>query len=398
VLARQRGLNFAPGSEFQYNNSGYNLLGTMVKRVSGQTLRQFAEENIFKPLGMRQTHFHDDPAMLVPNRVTGYSRHGESGFQLARPEGGIVGNAGLFTTARDLLRWEENFVNARVGDRTLVAEMQKPLVATDWGDGSFYGFGLATGEYRGLRMIGHGGGDPGISSYVARFPDQGLAVALLGNVDNINLMALLRGVADIYLANSFPASPATDSLTIPAKFSPSTEQLAADAGLYHDPEIDLVGKFFVRNGKLMASADTGEENFVELAPVGENRFVISGTSVAIEFVPGSNGRPREARVTGVGLKPRTSRQLMPLVLSSQELRAFAGEYISPEIETTCTIVARESDLLLKIPGRSETVLSPVFRDAFSGLGIIKFSRDAHGVVTAFTVHRADLRGLRFDRK
>src|SRR6185295_1300226 len=111
-----------------------------------------------------------------------YSRRGESGFQLARPEGGIVGNAGLFTTARDLLRWEENFVNGRVGDRTLVAEMQKPLVATDWGDGSFYGFGLATGEYRGLRMIGHGGGDPGISSYVARFPDQGLAVALLGNV------------------------------------------------------------------------------------------------------------------------------------------------------------------------------------------------------------------------
>ena len=210
MLARQRGLNFTPGTEFQYNNGGYNLLGTIVKRVSGQSLRDFADANIFKPLGMSHTHFHDDPAMLVPNRASGYSA-GKSGFRLAKPEGGVVGNAGLYTTARDLLLWEQNFVDGRVGGPTLVAEMQKPAIATDWGDGSFYGFGLAIGEYRGLRMVGHGGGDAGISAYVARFPDQGLAVAVLGNLDSINTIALVRGVADIYLANSFPAPSDTNA-------------------------------------------------------------------------------------------------------------------------------------------------------------------------------------------
>src|SRR5262249_44678968 len=131
VLARQRALNFRPGTEFQYNNGGYTLLGSIVKRVSGQSLRAFAEANIFKPLGMKHTHFHDDPTMIVPNRASGYS--GELGsFRVAGngDTGGIVGNAGLFTTARDLLLWVQNFANVRVGDPALLAEMQKPTVLT----------------------------------------------------------------------------------------------------------------------------------------------------------------------------------------------------------------------------------------------------------------------------
>ena len=127
ILARARGLNFAPGAEFQYNNGGYNLLGNIVKRVSGQSLRAFADANIFKPLGMTHTHFHDDPSMIVPNRVSGYHRDG-SGLHLASENGGIVGNAGLQTTVGDLLLWEQNFAEVRVGDRALVTAMQTPAI------------------------------------------------------------------------------------------------------------------------------------------------------------------------------------------------------------------------------------------------------------------------------
>src|SRR5207244_2624194 len=114
VLVRARGLNFAPGAEFQYNNGAYNLLGGIVKRVSGQSLRAFADANIFKPLGMTHTHFHDDPSMVVPNRVTGYHQD-TRGFHVASENGGIVGNAGLQTTVGDLLIWEQNFANPRSG-------------------------------------------------------------------------------------------------------------------------------------------------------------------------------------------------------------------------------------------------------------------------------------------
>lgn len=396
VLARQRGLNFIPGTEFQYNNGGYNLLGTIVKRVSGQSLREFAQANIFKPLGMTRTHFHDEPAMLVPNRVTGYSR-GKGGFRLARPEGGIVGNAGLFTTASDLMKWEQNFADARVGTPALLAEMQKPVVTTEWGDGSFYGFGLLIGEHRGLLTVGHGGGDPGISTYVLRYPDQGFAVTVLGNMDEIPATALTKSVAVVFLGDVFRGTPTTNSSAATANVTLTAGQMAELAGLYRDPKTETLGRFFVRDGKLLASPDSGDETGVELLPVATNRFVLPGTQVAVEFVPSSNGRAQEARVTGVGSKPRISQKLTPITVSNRELRALAGDYFSSEIETTCVMAIHDTHLVAKIPGRADSILSPVFKDGFSGLGIVKFTRNARGVVTGFTFNRADVREVRFDR-
>lgn len=396
VLARQRGLNFVPGTEFQYNNGGYNLLGTIVKKVSGQTLREFAHDNIFLPLGMTHTHFHDDPAKVVPNRVTSYSR-GKDGFRLARPEAGIVGNAGLFTTASDLMKWEQNFADTRVGTPALLAEMQRPVMATEWGDGSFYGFGLLIGEHRGLRTVGHGGGDPGISTYVLRYPDQGLAVTVLGNSDEIPAMALTRGVADIFLAEAFPTAAATNPAHVSAGVNLSPQQLADLAGLYRDPATETLGRFFVRDGNLMVSPDSGDETGANLIPLATNRFVLRGTPVTVDFVPASNARTLEARVTGVGSKPRVSQKLTPLTVSNLELRKLAGEYVSSEIETTCLMTMDGSHLVAKIPGRADSVLTPVFKDGFSGLGLVKFTRNVRGSVTGFTFHRADVRGLRFDR-
>ena len=128
---------------------------------------------------------------------------------MAFENGGIVGNAGLQTTVGDLLLWEQNFASVRVGDRALIAAMQTPAIPTGWSETSFYGFGLEIAKYRGLTAIGHGGGDRGIASYVVRYPEQGFAVALLCNLDNIgengNATRLTQQVADIFLSDVFPA-------------------------------------------------------------------------------------------------------------------------------------------------------------------------------------------------
>jgi len=105
----KRGLNFTPGSEYQYNNGAYNLLGSIVKHVSGQSLRAFADANIFKP----STHYRDDPAMILPYRASGYSQE-LSGFGNVSEAVGVVGNAGAYTTIRDLLLGEQNFADVRV--------------------------------------------------------------------------------------------------------------------------------------------------------------------------------------------------------------------------------------------------------------------------------------------
>lgn len=408
ILAHQRGLNFTPGSEFRYNNGGYNLLAGIVKRVSGQSFRDFTDTNIFKPLGMAHTHFHDDVSLIVPNRAWGYHR-GESGVRLARAggdPGGILGNAGLFTTVGDLLRWEQNFADVRVGDRSLLAEMQTPVVLTS-GDKSPYGLGLEVGQDHGLKTVGHGGGDQGVGAYVIRYPDRGLAVAVLCNLDNIGfgVGALARRVAAIYLPDVVPAASAAAAAATaaPPKVTLSIEQLQRKAGLYRDAAGENFGRIFVRDGKLMASLGAGppgSESF-ELTPVDATHFVLLGTPVAVEFVPATASRPQEIHVTGDGPKPTVSELVAETFKpSSAELGAFAGDYISDDLETTYAIGVRDARLVIQIQGRADVDLTPILQDTFTGslVGLVKFSRDARGNVAGFTVNGTDVRGVRFERK
>jgi CubicO group peptidase (beta-lactamase class C family) len=414
ILARQKVLNFTPGTEFLYSNGfGYTLLAVIVKRVSGQSLRAFADANIFKPLGMAHTHFHDDPTMIVPNRASGYyvgsgnelrsmSEVDLQHLQLAnQPGGDIAGQSHLYTTTRDLLIWEQNFADVRVGDPALVAAMETPTVLTG-GDTSFYGFGIQVRWYRGLREFGHGGSEQGWDLRVVRYPDQGLAVAVLCNLENISSSRLARGVADIYLEKFFPLPAASSATAAPPNVSLSAEQLASKVGLYRNPLNDDLRRISVRDGKLWANIINDATGGAELRPVGENRFLLPwGT--AVEFVPGVAGRAQDLRELPDGQRPLMFGQVTAFAPSSTELRAFAGEYTSSELEVTYTLVPRDSGLLLQLPRGTSHLLRPTFTDAFQEDRIgVEFTRDARGGVTGLLLHytangRSEVRGLRFDR-
>lgn len=399
LLAHQRALNFSPGAEYQYSNAGYTLLATIVKRVSRQSLRAFADRNIFKPLAMTHTHVHDDPSMIVPDRASGYSR-GSDGFRVAvrADPGGIVGNTGLFTTARDLLLWEQNFANVGVGDPARLAAMQAPTVLTG-GETSPYGFGLQVGQHRGLRTVGHGGNDTGYSAEVVRYPDQGLAVAVLCNLDSIDSVRLSRDVAEVYLADVFPVASAASRDSSPRSVALSTEQLTSKAGLYRDPSTEFLLRLSVRDGKLRGSSGAGDDAGWEVVPVNANRFVIRGSTIALEFVPTVIGPAQEMHVLGERPKPEVFQRLNEFAVSSQDLRAFAGEYSSPDLEATYTLAVRDSGLLIQIPGRKEIPLRALFQDGFAGdlVGVVKFTRGARGLVSTFTLNGPGVRRLQFDR-
>src|SRR5690349_21458026 len=159
IVPRQTALNFTPGSEYVYSNTGFTLLGVIVKRVSGKSLRDFADERIFKPLGMASTHFQDDYTMLVRGRTSAYAPRA-AGWRVSIPNYDTYGATSLFTTVGDLLKWEANLDNPTVGDRALIARMETPTPLTG-GDTSNYGFGLSIDRYRGARVVGHGGADAG---------------------------------------------------------------------------------------------------------------------------------------------------------------------------------------------------------------------------------------------
>ena len=402
LLARQRGLNFTPGEDFQYNNGGYVVLAEIVRRVSGQPLREFAEANIFKPLGMRDSRFHDDGTRIVPNRASGYLRAGGELRQSVVPAHPPIGNSGLLTTAGDLLRWLQNFSDARVGEAALLSRMQTPATIAG-GYTTPFGLGLEVGDDRGLKTIGHGGGGGGWGAYALRYPERGVNVAILCNLDDLGWVAgaLARSVARLYLDDA-AAAPAAALPPDPQRVSLTPEQLASKAGLYLDPRNGTIGRVFVRDGKLMASGNPTEEGQVfELAPLGPNRFTIPGTQVVAEFVPASAGRPQEIRVTGAGPRPQISQLISgSFVPSAADLRAFAGDYSSVDLAVTYTVAVRDSGLVLRVPGRADIPMQPVVADTFHArqlVDIVRFSRDRGGAVTGFTVHSDGAWGVAFER-
>jgi CubicO group peptidase (beta-lactamase class C family) len=404
ILARQRGVNFPPGREFSYNNGGYNLLAGIVGRVSGVPFPAFVDTQIFKPLGMTRSMFRGQSGVVPTDQALGYHQDGRR-FQLAH-EGGadtsaIIGNSGLSTTVGDLLRWTQNFAEPRVGDRARLEEMQTPVALPDGGTSPF-GLGLEVGTDRGLETVGHGGGDRGIAAYVIRYPERGVAAAVLCNLDNVGsgVGALARQVAAVYLPAL--AEEAGDPPQVPPPVALTPDELASKAGLYRDPATDTFGRVYVRDGRLMASADAGDGpgDSVELTPIDRNRFIVPYTSIVANFVPASAARPQEIQVTGIGPQPAISHRVdTGFAPSLSELRAFAGTYANADLDVRYTLVAATSGLLIRIPGRSDNPLQPIFPDAFYGslVDLIRFSRDERRTVTGFTVNRTSVRNLRFER-
>jgi hypothetical protein len=337
---------------------------------------------------------------FIPNRATGYSP-AKDGFRLVvrTYTDVVVGNSGLFTTATDLLRWKHNFADPRVGGAALVREMETPVIATGWSDTSRYGLGVEIAQHRGLRTVAHGGGDDGVRSYLVRYPERGLAIAILCNRDDLDPAPVARSIADTFLLEDFPerSTKPTASAPAPPSVSLAVQDLQSKVGLYRDLSDDSVGRILVRDGKLMAGADDGDE--YELTPTAPNRFVIMGTSVSAEFIPSIPGKPQELHVAGAGPTPRISQLIATSTPTSAELRAFEGTYTSDEVDGTYTIVGRDSGLLLQVPTRADIKFESLFTDAFSGkmLGVVKFSRNGRGRVTAFTATAPSVRGPRFNR-
>ncbi|MDH5805019.1 MAG: beta-lactamase family protein [Gemmatimonadota bacterium] len=238
IIGRQQGLNFLPGEEYLYSNSGYFLLSQIVKRASGMSLRRYAAENIFEPLGMRNTHFHDRHTEVVVGRADGYAPE-EDGFQKSMTTLGMIGDGGVFTSVSDLLQWDRNFYDPRLGGQEFLQRMLKRGILNN-GDSLPYALGLRHGIYRGLATVSHGGAFVGFRAEMMRFPTVNTSIAVLCNVSNSNPTRRAMRVADIVLEN-FLGSSDDGGISTGVQ---SNGRAVADAAV--PPPEPYVGRYFSR--------------------------------------------------------------------------------------------------------------------------------------------------------
>ncbi len=381
AIVRQKALNFEPGDEYLYSNSGFFLLSEIVKRVSGKTLAEFGRERIFEPLGMRHTRFLDDPQDIVPNRATGYDTTDEGELEIDMSDFEQTGDGAVYTTIEDLFLWDRNFYEPRVGTAEMLARMQTPGTLQN-GKSIPYGLGLVMRDFRGLKSVSHGGSWAGYRAELLRFPDEKLSVACLCNLGRTNPSELARRVAAIYLGSRMTPeeTPATSDFV-----SLDESVLQSRAGTYWDRSSSDYLYVSAKDGKLEVAEGGSSASFRPLSP----------TRFAAESVPGV-----EIVFEGESLtfKRREDTQeysrIEPWKPAPRELEKFRGRYRSDEILGSIEVDVEKDALVLRHRTISPDALKPTLRDTFTVEGLsLNFTRDDKGEVDGFILDMGRVKGI-----
>ena len=284
MLARQKALNFAPGSQSAYSNSNYVLLAELVQRTTGKSLATLARQRIFTPLKMQSTRYAGDLKDDPPNLANSYVPSAPGQFAPVTRDAQAVGDGNLLTTVRDLALWDENFYTHRVGGNALTQMMRTPATLAS-GKRVPYGLGLMFDDYRGEPTEHHGGSFHGFRTELLRFPKQHFSVSVLCNVASANASGLAAQVADIYLADVLqprltPAAVPTGAKIEAARFDAYTGEYVVD---FNGPLIVL--RFSRRGDQLFLQSSMGQPN--EMIATSDTELIDKKTGHGrLTFEPG----------------------------------------------------------------------------------------------------------------
>jgi CubicO group peptidase (beta-lactamase class C family) len=389
LVSRMKGLNFPPGDQYAYSNTGFTLLAFIVKRVSGQSLREFTEANIFKPLAMSRTFFRDDHAVVSKNQAYGYNSGPNGTFKLSVPNYDTVGASSLLTTVEDLARWDQNFYDKRIGGDWVIEQMQ---IRGQLNDGQTipYARGLVMGTYKGLKTVDHGGSDAGYRSHILRFPDQRFGVACLCNYGGLNPGALAYQVADIYLAGQLTPAP---ERPMPAGIELTQDELKSRTGAFWDTRSEELVRTSIAEGKLRLNG-LGFNGV--LTPVEKNRFRGPDRNLEVVFESSAQGATSGIVVNMDGSRPTKFEAMLPA--DTSRMGDYEGLYYSDEIDLVYRVSQREGRLVVTRRKFNPIQLTAAFRDGFASqsvLGTVRFTRDSQNRVNGFRVSAGRVRNFAF---
>jgi CubicO group peptidase (beta-lactamase class C family) len=404
LLKAQRELNHRPGDEYLYVNSNYVLLALICERVSGQPFATFCQERIFDPLGMTRSVVNDSIVKLIPGRALGYYDDERGNWLNAPLTDSVVGPTNVYSTVEDLARWDHNLVTGRVGGRAVVERMHQPGCLND-GTETDYAFGLMVGpahQHRGWQLVEHGGGQGGYGSWLGRFPKRHLSVVVLFNHFLWNLKEYALQVADLFLEDSAPAAVPEEETTAPeepaAPVELSTAQLEAKAGTYFGSERAAVREIACTEGKLQFQG-------LDLVPLSEDLFAFEvDPQTHVAFIPADDGAVAGVKTVTFSGEYAYDR-VETATPTAGELAQYAGRYYSPELDIYWTLEAGDDHLVAKRRKYVDSVLTPLFADAFRDdwlplmdyptTYLVVFERDSLGAITGLRVSGTRVRNLWF---
>ncbi len=392
MVKYQKDLDFEPGAKYSYSNTGYNLLAAIVEKTTGKTFREWTDENIFRPLQMGSSHFQDDYTRIINNPAYSYEREGD-GFRKIPGELTAFGSSSLFTSVDDLCKWVIHFQQCiDSGDPVYKRMLGQGILNS--GDTVHYGYGLATGEDRGLKTISHTGGWQGYRTIILNYPDEKFSVIILSNAADFDSDDHAYKTAAIFLKDRFKnAKGKTGGMENLPTIKPDTALLKKYAGTW------LLGPGWtvtltVENGQMMTQGN-GEDKFPMDAKT-DSSFWIDAYHASMTFVKDKEGNSELLKY-----KNNQAKKIIPWIPNPKAFFEYAGKYYSDELETGYTVDTAGGKLRMHHMRLGDFDLSPDSSgpDSFSGnVGFIVFTRDDHQQVNGFKLSGGRVKNLRFDKK
>ena len=399
LVSKQKELNFNPGDEYVYCNTGFTLLAEVVSRISDMSFAKFTKTNIFDPLKMNNTLFYDDHEKIVKNRAYSYSS-GSNGYKKSVLNYANVGATSLFTTVEDLSLWAMNFFDITVGDSAIIKTMNTPAVLNN---GKTFGgaLGQFVGDYKGLKEIQHGGADAGYRSYLTRFPDENFAVVVFSNSAEFNSGRMAHKVVDIYLKDKIKTEEENQE---EVEKESETDVVVVDQNILNT----YVGAFELQPGFVITvssndsqlSAQATGQPMVALTPISATEYKVEGVEAKIEFIPNAGENIKLLKLHQGGQIMEAPR-VKEFDKSSVNLSDFSGEFYSEELSTTYNFTVVNDTLIATHSRLSNFNLIPIKKDMFNGkawfFGQVKFIRDENNMIKGCKVSNGRVRNLYFEK-
>jgi CubicO group peptidase (beta-lactamase class C family) len=400
LVSRQKALNFNPGDEFLYCNTGFTLLAEVVARVSGQTFPDFTRTHIFGPLKMTNTLFYDDCEKIVKNRA--YSFYADStGYKKSILSYSNAGATSLFTTAEDLCQWSRNFENPLVGDKEIINRMNIRGILNK-GDTITYAMGQDIGKYKGLKIISHGGADAGYRSFLVRFPGQNFSVNVLSNLASFDPGGMAFKIADIYLKDK-EVVPAPKKEVIGNNAPAGNKEIKVD----HDVLVSYCGQYEWQPGIFVTIALENDQLFVSapelpktsMITVSPTEFDVKPVSARIAFISES-GKVTKMKVN-MGGGEVIAMKIPDFNPAEIDLSEYTGNFYSEELSTTYTMVLESGKLIARHFRTGDVMLTLAKPDQFTGnkwyFGKVVFTRDPNGKISGLNVSGGRTRNIKFQK-
>lgn len=391
IVAKQKALNFNPGEEFIYSNTGFTLLAEVVARVSGMSFSEYTKANIFEPLKMDNTLFFDDHEKLVKNRAYSYEVNNSS-YKKRVLSFANVGATSLFTSVEDLSLWAINFETQTVGNSDIFNQMNS-LATLNNGQTFAGAYGQFISDYKGLQKIEHTGSDAGYRSYLGRFLNENFSVMVFSNLANSNPEDLAMKVSEIYLGNKMKASQPIQKAT--TDFSMKSDDMEKFAGHYWNKKHMFTSLINFKNDTLREYEDI-------LTPISKNSFelITNNSHVQLKFKVDDTHKTMIGIENGKDTLHFTHYQQRNY--TTEELKEFIGKYYNYELSTHYELKIVNNQLVATHSRQNDIGLNPIMADMFSGnswfMSNFRFERGSKSSISGIYVSSARARDVHFEKQ